>query len=419
MASITSERVFRLTAYLFLASIPFDIPNRPIPVDVPTITAAMMLFAAIYDRGSSWALPGGLWLFAAWLYIGVLATLYGGAHHPLESSALILQILEPMLVLATIYNAGRDSRTLRMMLWAIAAGCVIRAALQVAGFGTTSLGRWETEERLTAWGENPNNASANLAIGLLILIGLGFAGRRRWPVRILLAGASISICFAMVQMGSRGAIVGLIAGLLAMSMVPTGTWNPRSFAIRLLFTLGVAGGVIALCYSSPSTRGRFEETLEEGQMSGREELYPTLYGMFLERPILGWGLVDSQYELGRRTQHPKLSFARRDSHDLYLEVATSTGVCGMLPFFLGLALCFWSAWRGRLGVDGALPFALFTCVLVVNVTQDWLLSKLCWVVLGYGLASGAHVEWSDRLRRLSIQECARLRASQIYLHESL
>ena len=70
-----------------------------------------------------------------------------------------------------------------------------------------------------------------------------------------------------------------------------------------------------------------------------------------------------------------------------LEVLSSTGLAGTIPFLAGLGLCCVGAWRARRGRHGMLPFALLLVVLAANMSGNWIASKLLWLVLAYGLAS--------------------------------
>src|ERR1041384_332054 len=95
-------------------------------------------------------------------------------------------------------------------------------------------------------------------------------------------------------------------------------------------------------------------------MAGREVLWPTLWGMFLEKPFTGWGTVNNQFELANRIAEQE--HLKRASHHLALEVLTPTGMVGAVPFFMAMPLIVRAAWRARLGLHGVTPIAL----LVLN-----------------------------------------------------
>src|SRR2546429_3600125 len=92
-------------------------------------------------------------------------------------------------------------------------------------------------------------------------------------------------------------------------------------------------------------RNRLFAAAESGQLAGRERIYPALLVMIRERPVLGWGPVENQVELERRLQDP--GYVKRDAHNLLLELLTSTGVAGPIPFLLAPLACVRSASRVR------------------------------------------------------------------------
>ena len=71
-----------------------------------------------------------------------------------------------------------------------------------------------------------------------------------------------------------------------------------------------------------------------------------------------------------------------------LELLTTTGVIGAIPFFLGLGLTLKSTWRSRTGPFGVLPVALVAAVLVGTVSGTWIASKILWTALAFGHAAG-------------------------------
>ena len=133
----------------------------------------------------------------------------------------------------------------------------------------------------------------------------------------------------------------------------------------------------------PVMKNRLVESVTTGNLAGREQLYPALWTMFLERPVLGWGPITNTHEVALRIgerERPK-----RAAHNLVLELLTSGGLMATL---IGVWLAVQSAWRARAGAHGVLPMALFCALFVANMSGDWIASKLLWLVLAYAFASG-------------------------------
>ena len=209
---------------------------------------------------------------------------------------------------------------------------------------------------------------------------LGLYGRRGW--RVLIWPFAVVLAIAILQNGSRGGMIALAMGLLTFAL------NGSGLRARIRNTVGVAlalGVVTWASYNNEGLRNRFKQSMVAGAMAGRERVYPELAHMFLERPIIGYGPVANKYVLGGRL--PEQHYARRDAHNLLLEVMTSTGTAGLIPFTVLLGLVWRAAWRARRGPDGILPLALLVAVLTANLSGNWIAGPLLYVVFTYVLAS--------------------------------
>jgi O-antigen ligase len=380
---------------LLVISIPFEMPERSFPIEIPTITASIFLFATLLQPSACYGKrpPGVLWLFAylymywltaAWAARDAIATDLNGADYWSEVLKLFLLLLQVVLVFWAGYNLLRRPQVGRDMLALLAVACVVRAILPIIGIARTSHVIWGGGSRVTAMGQNANNSSMIIGAGFMALIGLQYALdrpllRRRWlawPVLGLLVTS-------VVDTGSRGGLVALGAGLLAFALA--GAQRPWTRARNALVGVLAIGGIIFVSYRSDVVRERFADTIQYGELAGREEIYPALLRMFEERPLMGWGPVNNKYELGIRLDERVRR--RRDAHNLVLEVLTGSGLLGTVPFVTALALCCVGAWRARRGAHGVVPLAIAATVMVNNVSGNWIASKLLWLTLAYGLAS--------------------------------
>jgi O-antigen ligase len=158
---------------------------------------------------------------------------------------------------------------------------------------------------------------------------------------------------------------------------------------------GVAIGFLAIAllaiaaYRSPMLRIRFEEAVKEHSLAGRERIYPAVLSMISERPLLGWGPVENQYEIAHRIAEENLD--RRDAHNILLELFSTTGVFGAIVFLIGLGLCIREAWRARRSPWHMLPFAMLMAVLTGCISGTWIASKVLWFVLAIAIGAGAYV----------------------------
>jgi O-antigen ligase len=380
--------VIRAGLYLTLVAIPFELPNRvSLPLEIPTLAGALFLGATMLQlRRCYGRIPSAVWPFLAFLCVFALATSLNFLNDTTEVLHVFLLVLQGVLIFWAAANLLEDEQTADGALIALAAAVLLRAVLPMLGVGRTATVVWTGGERLTAFGQNENNAAMFMDGGLIVLLGIGFArGRLLLKPRMLVLPGCLLIAYAVVETGSRGGLIALSAGLLTLFLARgTSVWaRVRSGALAVVL-LGV---IASFAYETPVMRNRLTDTARSGAMAGREDLYPLVGALFLEKPVIGWGPLNNQYELSLREGNRFYSRARRDTHNIVFETLTATGLVGTFAFCLGMWLCLRAAWRARGGSEGILPFAVMISVLVANMSGNWMASKLLWFAFAYAIAS--------------------------------
>lgn len=370
--------------YLLVASIPFEYPDRTIPLEIPTITGTVFLLTTLLHprRCYGWVPPAVLW-FGGYLLVFLLSTVAGGEHGS-EAISEFVVVLQGVLVLLAAGSLMREETIATRAMLILVAACAIRAALPLLGLARTTSVVWTGGERVSALGQNANSAAMILAAGMVALIGLAYGQRNQGRLRLVLTGALGTLLgLAILETGSRGGLVAALGGVLVFALAAD------SFRARLRNATIGAVAISCLVWGTlhlPMMKNRLEDSLKNRNLAGRELLYPALWTMFLERPMLGWGPVTNTYEVALRIGERERPL--RAAHNIGLELLTATGLAGTIPFLVGAWLCAGGAWRARREAHGALPLALFCTVLISNMSGDWIGSKLIWVVLAYALASG-------------------------------
>jgi O-antigen ligase len=370
--------VLRIAFYLFILSIPFEMPNRIFPVEIPTITGAVFLLATILSPSASYRkIPGSVFWFFGYLWMFGLSTLVNTTIY----TTLVLQLFLLMLQLVWIFwvasNLLRDRTVMRGVLITLAFAVTVRAGLQVLGIGATAHTVWTGGDRITAFGQNANLSAIIMSVGALILLNLR-PKILTWPIVPIIG-------LAIIQTGSRGGLMCLVLGLLVWAI-----GSGRTMAARLR---GVVAGLVVLAvlgigvWRSDMLRTRLLASAEQGSFAGRERIYPAAISMISERPVLGWGPIGNQFEIGARIGEEKKD--RRDAHNLVLDLMSSTGLLGTIPFLIGYVLCWRSAWRARRGPYGILPLALLAVTFMGSMSGTWIAGKILWLTLSIAVATGA------------------------------
>ena len=374
----------RWAFYAFLATIPFETVSLGVPVELTVISLAVLFLSLVFHLPLVFRKPpAAYWFFLLYWVVFALPVLNQNAFF--RSSALWnLMVTSQLLVLSwAAFNLMLSDRVARNALLALAISCLFLSVLQFAGISASDGA--SRSARVTALGFHPNNIARILSLGLLILLGAAYAQARSLikPLWLVWAGVGL-IGLAIVRTGSRGALVALAAGIFVFVL------RSGSIAVKIRNALLVCAGIgiFALAsLQSENMRARFEDALEEGDLARREMIYPTAWQMFKEKPLLGWGPVAAEYELGARIAHVEED--RKNAHNMILNVLISTGLVGGIPFFTGTLLALWAAWKARGGTRGVLPLSLIAMVLVANMSGIWTGNKLHWIVVAYALSSVA------------------------------
>jgi O-antigen ligase len=371
--------VVRAALYLFVLSIPFEMPNRGIPVEIPTLTGAILLLATMLQPSVSYRrIPGAVMWFFVYLWMFGLSTLVNRSPHSGTVLNLFLLMLQLVFLLWAAANLLRERRVLRGVILTLALAVALRAGLQVLGIGATAREVWTGGERVSAFGQNPNLASIIMSVGTIMLLSL--------RPRIVMWPAAAVTAVAIIQTGSRGGLACLAVGLLVWAVM-----GARTIGARLR---GLALGVVVLAalafavLRSDMLRTRLLAA-EGGSLAGRERIYPAAIAMISERPVLGWGPIENQFEVAARIGEERKE--RRDAHNIVLDLLSSTGFVGTIPFLLGMGLCLLCAWRARRGPYGSLPLAISSVTFVGSMSGTWIASKILWLTFAVALAAGAAV----------------------------
>lgn len=369
----------RLAFYLFIFSIPFEMPDRSIPAEIPTLTGALFLLVTLFNFNAAYRrIPKPLFWFGAWLWFFGLSTMWNRGDHFAQVIALFLTFVQLVMLMWAGSNVLRDPRVMKGVLLTFALAVFLRAALQVLGIGATYHQEWTGGYRTTVLGQNPNHSAIIMAAGLVAVLNLRFR-----VIAWLMAGV---IGLALIQTGSRAGLICAAAGTLVLLWHGRTTWA-RVRGVLLGFVVLTLLAFAAL--RSPMLSARFQEAVTEHSLAGRERIYPAVLSMISERPVLGWGPVENQYEIAQRIGEEKQE--SRDAHNLVLELFSSTGFLGAVPFLIGFMLCVREAWRGRRSRWQMLPLALLMAVLTGSISGTWIASKVLWFALAVAVAAGAYV----------------------------
>ena len=372
--------ILRWALYGFVFSLPFDAPGR-LPLELTTMTGALFLAVCLLQPGLCFGRrPSVTWWFLGYLYVYWAAYVVGGAQFTGDAVRSSLFYIQALLIFIACFNLMRDPKIARHVMIVLAIAALVLALMTILHIGTA---KDSDSQRVTVFGQNANRAARVLLAGALACVGL-VVGRPQRALRpAWIAWPPFALCvLGMIMGGSRGGLVAFAAGLWMFSM--TG----RTIGVRfrnIAITLLLLGGAAFAAWKSPLMQERIQ-LASQGNLAKREVIFPAALGEFKSRPLIGYGPAN-QYVLAVRLGLPPKLHETRDTHNLFLEVLTATGVLGTVPFVWALWVCCWSAWKARRGIEGILPAAQMMSTMVGNLTGNYIVLKLQWVLLAYAMAS--------------------------------
>ena len=379
---------------LFVFSIPLEYPGRTTLPEVHTVTGAAAVALTLLYKPSWFAtVPRAVWPFALFIWVFLARTLF--TEHQNEAVRTMLQycLAGAVFWISIRFLSHRDLAWRALV--AFAAGCTVIVLLERLGIATTI-----EEGRQVVFGQDANMLGGNMALGLVAVLSLYFERVNRLAAKAMALGIAVLLGTALIESGSRGAILGAAGGLIGLMLQAGDDRKP----IRRAAILGMIAviGTVAL-FSSEMMRNRFANAVE-GNLAKRERLFPAAWAMFEQRPVVGWGPADATYALaiaageygmGRRVADQRVTPHRRDFHNLPLELLATFGVAGAAPMFVCIGMCGVSAWFGRRRQGGAGPLALMIVMLMLSFSANKLLAKQTWVIFAYAYVSG-YAHWVNR-----------------------
>lgn len=220
-------------------------------------------------------------------------------------------------------------------------------------------------------------------------------------VSLVIVVAAMLFIFHRGQL--RYVVVAAVLAVLLINILPP-QFTARIGTLTQLLPGGASktGGVV----QDLSLRGRTSEALVALQM-------------LADRPILGVGLGNYPLLYQEYARRVGLEFRSevRQAHDLYLEIASETGLLGLFSFMLLVGGIFKSIWKAQQALfrNGLAPVSNMVAALAFALL-GFLISALFlhavyfrnfWILAGIALAvpqmAETEIEAAEKLRRLTLQ----------------
>lgn len=239
---------------------------------------------------------------------------------------------------------------------------------------------------------HPNVFGGFLVIALMLSLGLWF-GERSVRRRVVVGGMIGAMLVALLYTLSRGAWIGLMAGLAVI-----GLWKTRRASVRVrVLSFALMG--LALILGMILWPSLWQRILSGENIQNRVAIWKGAYKMFRARPVWGWGIGTFALYFPRFRPWDYwlhgVEIHVRHAHNEYLEILSEIGGIGLVVFLVLLGMFFRCGWSvARRGSDRELNhWMMGLCAAmvgtlvhsVVSVSLRWTSTGvLFWMGLGLG-----------------------------------
>src|SRR5262245_7903534 len=191
--------------YVFIFSLLFEWPDRPIPMEIPTLIGFIYLALTLRQTKVCYRrVPKELWFYA--VYICYFALLCGFVSRQVDAIKLLTLMLQIFFLMWSGYNLMRYERIMKTALLTLIISCSAISFMQLLGIATTRSYDYYAGLRISVLGQNPNNMANNISLGLVALMGFAFGRNKTSPrAKYIAAPLAVIMVGAIIDTGSRGA----------------------------------------------------------------------------------------------------------------------------------------------------------------------------------------------------------------------
>ena len=363
---------------LFFASLNFEVFSP----FVPNLSVAKMV--ALLYIGALLLTPQNMFdtknikhplycIFAMFLLMMISSIIHYDINSSIFNSTLFLNIIMFWLLLN---HQRRDERVFQKgLIWFSISSFVVGLCFYF-NIGV-SIGE---DMRIVVFEENANELGIKMVVGVLLLLNYclnhSLAKSIYRPWLLLLAIPIVTLMFATA---SRTAFAVFASGVAVFVLFK----QTKKKSTKILWFLV---GFIAMIYGytifmqQDVLLSRIEKTIEQGSMSGRDDIWIKYIELVEKHPVLGVGFHGADSYAIEVFGEPK------SPHNVLIETAVYSGILGLSCFLLFLYCFFRDTWLYRKKLYNCGPMTVSMTVIGMLMSGQAFGVKLFWVIAAYAIS---------------------------------
>ncbi len=229
--------------------------------------------------------------------------------------------------------------------------------------------------RVSVFDNNANELGIKAGAGFFIVLCYCLANTRdRAIYRPYMLLLLLPLLFLLLGSGSRTAVVFLVLGVaFFVYFKPSHGKYDKYIWLIIGFVCCIIGWQYLL--TQDTLVDRFTKTIEEGDLSARDEIWGRYVERIEESPIIGYGF-DGTTVNGRHSS----------PHNVFIEILLFSGILGLIPFLIFLYDGCKSAWLYLKKRDVILPCILMVACFGMLISQQALGVKSFWLIMAFAIS---------------------------------
>lgn len=238
----------------------------------------------------------------------------------------------------------------------------------------------DSDGRVTIFNDNPNQIGVKMAIASLFLIDYTLNNEYKKIYKPYYLILLIPIVSLLIATASRVAFISFIIGVVLFFILQK---TRRIYSKLLIILVGIIlinHGFNYLQQTDATILLRMDKSVNEGSISGRDEIWTGYLPTIIDNPIFGVGIT------GKTSVAVKYFGNDRSPHNVFIEILLYSGIVGLIIFSIFLFYFYKNAYLYYKYNNILYPLLLSIPVMGLLLSGQLLGVKVAWLIFATALS---------------------------------